>query len=316
MSSAEHSNIHRYLDDAFAGLPMNAELQDLKEEIRSNMQSRVAELEGQGVAPAAAAATAIDELGDVRAIIGDGGAGTDGRTNAGTNAGTNGGTVAEHLAAHVANKVSPRPGFVTGTVLLSAVALASLLLFVLVLGDRGSAAPAVLSGFALAMCAGAITAWSLQQETSQNYPLPRRRALGYGAAAAAAVVGLCLCALVAVAGTGMLVAGIFVVLGATIGFIRLGLSQTNRRKPWVRAMARDYQAQDRFTQDPVAAARFGIYTAAIWILAIAVFIWLTFTLGWGISWLALLAGLALFMVVLARMLFPAGEAERRQAKGE
>ncbi|MCU6480898.1 permease prefix domain 1-containing protein [Arthrobacter sp. A2-55] len=315
MSSAEHSNIHRYLDDAFAGLPMNAELQDLKEEIRSNMQSRVAELEGQGVAPAAAAATAIDELGDVRAIIGDSGAGT----NEGSNAGSNGrtaGTVAEHLAAHAANKVRPRPGFVTGTVLLSVIALAALLLFVLVLGDHGSPAPAVLFGFALAMCAGAITAWSLQQETSQNYPLPRRRALGYGAAAAAAVVGLCLCALVAVAGTGLLVAGIFVVLGATVGFIRLGLSQTNRRKPWVRAMARDYQAQDRFTQDPVAAARFGIYTAAIWILAIAVFIWLTFTLGWGISWLALLTGLALFLVVLARMLFPAGEAERRQAKRE
>ena len=38
-------NIHRYLDEAFADVPHTPETADLKEEIRGNLQARVAELE-------------------------------------------------------------------------------------------------------------------------------------------------------------------------------------------------------------------------------------------------------------------------------
>ncbi|MGP9502246.1 hypothetical protein ACT3TS_08525, partial [Specibacter sp. AOP5-B1-6] len=87
-----------------------------------------------------------------------------------------------------------------------------------------------------------------------------------------------------------------------------GATQTNRKKPWARAAARQYRVQDRFAQDPVAAARFGIYTVVLWLLAFAAFVVLSMTVGFLWSWLALLAGLAGFMVLLARMLFPDGRA--------
>ncbi len=60
------------------------------------------------------------------------------------------------------------------------------------------------------------------------------------------------------------------------------------------------QVEDRFSKDPAAAARFGIYTLVIWLLAITAFIILSMTVGFGWSWLALVGGFVVFMLVLAR----------------
>lgn len=306
MSGAGHSNIHRYLDEAFAGVAMTAELQDLKEEIRSNLLARVAELKVAGVPEGEAVATAVAELGDLGELIGQDTAGV---------AGDPASPAVVQAREYSRNRVKPRSGFVIGIVLLSVVALAALLLFVLVVGTSGGAATAVLAGFSLAVSAGAVVMWSLRQETSQNFPVPPRSALSYGAATAAAVVGLALCSLVGAAGTGVLAAGIFVVLGSVVGFIKLGISQTNRKKPWVRAVQRDFEGQDRFSQDPASAARFGIYTGVIWIVGFALFVVLSFTVGIAWSWLALLAALAATLVVLARMLFPANAHAAQKGNG-
>jgi hypothetical protein len=67
-----HSNdtdVHRLLDEAFAGIEMTPERQDLKEEVRANLIARAAELEAGGMAGDAAARQAIGELGDVRTIL-------------------------------------------------------------------------------------------------------------------------------------------------------------------------------------------------------------------------------------------------------
>ena len=82
----------------------------------------------------------------------------------------------------------------------------------------------------------------------------------------------------------------------------LGATKTNRHKPWVLAQSADFE--DRFSTDPAAAARFGIYTAVLWTAAFALFIVLSFTVGWAWSWLALVVGFLVMLVILARMLFP------------
>ena len=41
MNAIDNPNIHRYLDEAFAGIAMTPEIQDLKEEIRGNLAARV-----------------------------------------------------------------------------------------------------------------------------------------------------------------------------------------------------------------------------------------------------------------------------------
>lgn len=195
MSSAEHSNIHRLLNQAFDG---------------------AADLGEQGSTPEEASRRAFEELGDLDGVIAE-------------YADTDRGGLTSPVAAAL-NKVTPRPGFALGILLLSVAGLASLVFFALAVTAGGAPGPAVLAAFTAALAAGIVTAWSLRQETSQNHPLPRRRALGYGASAAAAVVGLALCAMAASVGAGLLGAGLFVVLGSAVGFIRLGMSQTNRKK--------------------------------------------------------------------------------------
>jgi uncharacterized membrane protein YkgB len=85
--------------------------------------------------------------------------------------------------------------------------------------------------------------------------------------------------------------------------IALGVTQTNRLKPWVLTQNRQYELEDRFSKDPVAAARFGLYTVIIWIVAITLFVVLSILVGFAWSWLALVAGLVTFFLVLTRMLF-------------
>ena len=50
-----NSDIHRLLDEAFAGIEMTPDAQDLKEEVRANLVARTAELEASGKASADAA---------------------------------------------------------------------------------------------------------------------------------------------------------------------------------------------------------------------------------------------------------------------
>ena len=75
-------------------------------------------------------------------------------------------------------------------------------------------------------------------------------------------------------------------------------------------------AGDRFSKDPAAAARFGIYTVVIMVVSVAVFVILSLTVGFVWSWLALVAGFVVFFLVLARMLFPAGRNDSNGAHHE
>lgn len=295
MSAADYSNIHRHLDEAFAGRAMTPELQDLKEEIRSNLAARVEELRGNGAPEEEAVATAIAALGDIGQII---------RQESPGEADEPASLGVAQAPEYARSRV--RRSFAIGTVLVSVAAVAAMLLFVMVLGPYGNPGLAVLSALVAAMSTGTIVAWSLRQETSQNFPVPPRRAVSYGLAAAAAVVGLALCTLVTTAGPGLLAAGVFVVLGSVVGFIRLGVSQTNRRKPWVREAQRGREGRGGSSRDPAAAARFGMHVGALWVAALAVFAVLSFTVGLAWSWLAILAALAATVVILARMLFPNG----------
>lgn len=281
-------DIHRLLDEAFAGIEMTPEAQDLKEEIRGDLVVRVADLERSGLSAAEAARRAVADLGDVRAIV------EEVRTE----------SPARPPWAQA--RVRPRPAFVLRTVVLSIVAVAALA--VVALGAAGlgiSVEGAAAAGIVLAIVAGVIVADALRQETTTNYPLPSGRSMGYGLATALTVAGVVAAALyVPDRRVAWLVVGALAVLAGVITFTYLGVTQTNRHKPWVVRMQTEHeQVGDRFSKDPAAAARFGIYTVIIWLVALAAFAVLTFTVGWAWSWLALVAGTAVFFMTLARMLF-------------
>jgi hypothetical protein len=301
-------NIHRYLDEAFADIPRTPETADLKEEIRGNLQARVAELEAAGTGSEAAAAEAIKELGDIHDLVDSIG---DGEASAGS---------ASQTAAKLItlNRVKPSPGYVVRTVLLSLLLAAGVTLVTVgsILGAQGIAAAwmvyalpteAVLSGLFLAV----IVSDALGRETSQHYPTSPSRALGFGFAAFAALTALGLVATwFANPLLGFLVTGCALALASLVAFIALGVTQTNRMKPWVKELNQTYAIQDRFSQDPAAAARFGIYTVVMWIAGFGVFALLSIVVGFTWSWLALLATLLVFFLVLARMLFGADSTKK------
>lgn len=282
--------IHRLLDEAFVGIPATPEVQDLKEEMRANLVARVAELTSTGTDPADAARQAMAELGDIREVVDE--------TS----------EVSAGIPAWARHRVRPAPAYVVRTVILSVVGAAALAVAALPFFDVSVAMALPLAAVLLvAVTGGVIVADALRQETTLHYPVPAARARGYGAATALVLAG---------AGTGALywqdlalawlVGGIVAVVAGVALFAYLGASQTNRSKPWVvRMQAEQPDVVDNFSKDPAAAARFGIYTVVIWLVAFATFAVLGVTVGWAWSWLALLGGLALMMLVLSRMLFGA-----------
>ena len=285
------SDIHRLLDEAFVGVTMTPELQDLKEELRGNLSARVDELQARGMDAAAAASAAVAEL-EVPELI----AGLESEPSVTSP----GGAAAEAIRLH---RVRPKPGFVVRA------SIASVLLLVCALHvvTDSDANPVIgqlwAVGFGLVLTF--LVTDSLRQETSQRYSMPTVRALRWGVAAGilGAGVGYGGVAVWHLTVTGLLAAAVILALAGAMGLIALGVTQTNRLKPWAIAQARQYEGEDRFSQDPAAAARFGLYTVVIWVLAIAAFVLLSITVGFVWSWLALVGGFVIFFLVLSRMLF-------------
>ncbi|WP_425956793.1 permease prefix domain 1-containing protein [Xylanimonas sp. McL0601] len=306
------TTVHRLLDEAFAGVPLTPEVADLKEEIRAGLLDRAAELEATGLSADEAAQRALAELGDVDALISEV---TDSDRpaiptptgEAAPEAPRRRSAWADSEVLMAQHRVRPNPRFVVALVLASVVTAGAIVGFALAAIAGAVALPA-----ALAVVAGLAVGWiigsSLAQETTTNHPLPRSRAALWGTAGALVTTGIGL-GLVALPAWGppsavawIIVGGLAVVVGAAM-FTWLGVTQTNRRKAWARQMAHDVDGDNRFAQDPAAAARFGLYTAVIWVIALVATGVLGFTVGWRWSWLALVGGWAVMMLLLAQMLF-------------
>lgn len=318
-----NTSVHRLLDDAFAGLPATPDTQDLKEEIRANLLDRVAELTAGGATPDDAARRAVDELGDVRALVAEA---TDPPADAGsTPPPTPGPAMSSAAEAAARHRPGPLPRrYVTAVVVASVLLLLAVLpavSVVVLLSGRSEVGPAVLvlalGGLFLAGPAvGWIVAASLERETATRYGMPRRRAVAYGAATAVMVAGLVVGAV-----NGLLFARYFAVLTTAVPLLVAGgawlayllATQTNRRKPWVLELEREHaRAGNRFEEDPAAAARFGIYTVVVWGVTAAAFLAVGFAASWLWALLAVLLGLAVHMLILARMLFGARPGRDRE----
>ncbi len=289
-----NTDIHRLLDEAFQGVEMTPDAQDLKEEVRANLMARADELEAAGATSSDAARQAVAELGDVRELLEE-------TSDAAPRRATD-----DYTALVQRHHVRPKPGFVVRTVAYSIAAVVGITLAIL--GASGvlplPIGPQIglfgMASTALALLVGD----SLSQETTTNHPMPQNRAAGYFLATLLGAFGLGFVALVAFG--SMPVWGIvFAALGviaSIILFSFLGATQTNRHKAWTRQLAAA-TPPNRFEREPETAARFGVYTAAIWLVTFAVIAVLVFTVGWWWAPIAFVGGFALMMLLLARMLF-------------
>ena len=253
------TDIHRLLDEAFAGVEMTPDAQDLKEEIRANLVARVDELEASGRSSSDAARQAIAELGDVRDLL-DGAGATADVTRA----------TDSYAAMQLRHRVRPKAGFVVRVVVWSLAFVVGMTLAIL--GATGVLPLPIgaiigLMGFA-STGLGLVVGDSLSQETTtepSDAAQPRRRATSSPPCSPS--YGLGFAGLVAL-GALPIWCVVFAALGviaAIILFAFLAASQTNRHKAWVRQAQHDAsQVGNRFEEEPETAARFGIYTAVIW----------------------------------------------------
>lgn len=297
-----HTSVHRLLDEAFADLPATPDVQDLKEEIRANLLDRVAELTAEGVAPGEASRRAVDELGDVRDLVGE---------VSGPTAHTRTGPVADLPTADLVarNRVPRKPAYLAVVVLISIVLAASVVATIfaavgLAHRDNGLGLPT-----GIALVAGAALGWivgaSLAHETMTNHPMPAVRSALFGVGWGQVLAG-CLLAYVHLVGSRYVwfVVDGLVLVGGVVLLSYLAATTTNRKKHWVLAEARRHvEAGNRFKRDPAAAARFGIYTAVVWGLTGAAVLIVGSTVGWYWVWLPGVLGWVVFMLMLATMLF-------------
>lgn len=289
----DNTDIHRLLDEAFRGVDMTPDAQDLKEEVRANLVARTAELEADGRTPSDAARQAVAELGDVRELLGEADAAP-------------GATRDDYAAMQQRYRVKPKVGYVVRAVVWSLAAVVGIVLGVLgATGVLPVVVGPVIGFFGMASTAlGLLVGDSLHQETTTNHPMPENRAGGFAAATFLAAYGIAFGFLVAVGALPVwcIVFAALGVIASIILFAFLGASQTNRHKAWTRqALARE--PVNRFEREPETAARFGIYTVVIWLVTFAVIAVLVFTVGWWWAPVAFAGGFAAMMLVLARMLF-------------
>ena len=299
MTTEETEALHRLLDEAFAPYPVTTETLDLKQEVRGNLTARAAELVAAGSTPLEAARRAIAELGDVGILLGE--------TSTDAPAATE-----SWVAEQRRNRVRPKPAYAVRTALLAGVLAVVILVLKFEAFGLLTIAPwlSIAAIPAAAVLVGWIVADALRQETTQNYPFSRPTAIAFGVAAALLTAGVG--AILQFVLTNDLLWALIAagaVVAAIVLFTYLGVTSTNRRKPWaLRLMNAQGNVPNAFDNDQATAARFGIYTAGIFTVAFAVFIVLTVTLGWAWSWLALVGGFVVMMLVLARMLFPPSKA--------
>jgi uncharacterized membrane protein len=84
--------------------------------------------------------------------------------------------------------------------------------------------------------------------------------------------------------------------------IFLWLTEKNRLKPW----ARKYRGEEsrknmEMWNNPAGAARFGLFSGAIWIFAFGLFFALGFLIGFKVSWLAFVFAIAIQLLIQAFM---------------
>lgn len=144
----------------------------------------------------------------------------------------------------------------------------------------------------------------LTQETAVHEPMGWKRALLYVLAAGVFLFGV-IAFIMAYFEDG---AGLPYAIATLIPFVLpslafgafLILTEKDRSKPWVKRQREEYMKRsiERFA-DPAQEERFGLFSGALWIGAIALFILLTILFGFKFSWLAIVVALIGQMLILA-----------------
>ena len=305
-------NIKEYVDDLFAKYPDSADMADFKEEVCVNLQERIDYLIKKGASHEDAFEKATGELGDISEI-------------------------ADQLSNNKRKEVigdmyMKTRNYMSKRQIIGYIASGGLLAFCLIVSPLAYLASGEITAglgslmvFGVASICGFVFL-GLTQETACSYPMNWKRALLYTAAVGVILFGLIVPAITyfdfrdsifgdsgaasfeVIENGRTLDVRVIAALGSLIPFALPGsiilafliLTEKSRTKPWVaeQQAAWSERMKEQFA-DPYTATRFGLYSGALWISAVAAFIVATINFGIIYSWLAFVAALVIQMLALA-----------------
>jgi MFS family permease len=330
-------NTKDYIKSLFRDYEETEALRDFMEELQSNLDARIVSLVRKGQAEDEAFARATGELGDISVLAAE--LSLKRRQE-----------VFEDAYMGIRKYMTPLRAaayLFFGAVLVFGVVLSAV--SGLAVADRviiEGAPPAelkieqpgvifgILLVFLTASIAG-LTFLGVSQETAARHPLKVKRALWYSLAAALIVFGLTLFPLVyfttygvAESGIDRYVTGNTALIGAlvvTVFFfvpglgllIFLCLTEKNRLKPWaLKYRAEEVQKSMEMWNSPAAAARFGLFSGAVWIAAFGLFFALGFLIGFKFSWLAFVFALVVQLLIQGLMYKEKSPVTNQESKTE
>lgn len=275
------TTIQKYVDDLFHGYEETPELKDFKEEITSNLQARISDLEQKGMKTEDAFTKAVAELGDITTIA-------DEISRQKRN------ELISKMYIQQDNKVGVKHAIgytIAGTVLLFGIITALLAYFSTnsIFNGISALLPFVVPSGAAFVFLG------LTQETAHNYPMSWVRALIYALATASILLGVTISASHYFLGGSRWVEILGVLIPFAIPALAvlafLLLTEKKRLKPWV--MQERQVMMERYAKgysDPDLAAKRGLLSGALWVTTFGLF---------GFIWLLTALKYALFIFLLA-----------------
>ncbi|MBA4602003.1 permease prefix domain 1-containing protein [Thermoactinomyces mirandus] len=283
-------NIKQYIDSLFSSYEETDSLADFKEELESNLNARINSLRKKGLNEQAAFDKAITELGDVS-------------------------TLADELSLKKRQEVfsdmymKTRHYMSTWRIVLYVLCGAVFGFGVIVSVLSGFFSGDVNAPLGSLLIFGGIPILGflflgLTQETAVHEAMSWKRALLYVVAGGVFLFGVIAFLITYFednAGLPIAIATLIPFILPSLAFgVFLVLTEKDRSKPWVIRQRKEYmeRSQKRFG-DPVQQERFGLFSGALWIAAIAAFILLTILFGIKFSWLAIVVALIGQMIVLA-----------------
>jgi len=282
-----------YVDRLFADYEDTPEIRDFKEEIAGNLRERIKELVSKGLDEENAFDKATAELGDITAIADE--VGKKKRKEAI-------GQMYMRVKVPITKKTAVGMSVASGLLLIGVV-LALITFF----RATGVASPYYSTAVMLSVACALYTYFALTQETAAHYPMKSRRALAYGIVCLIGFLGAGL-AVVSLLFHGFeisaaLVIELISILLTICTLIFLLATETKRQKPWLKALVeREIEDSIKFHMDivdPIKAARFGVASCGLWVLAIALFVTLGLLIGWQHSWLLFLFSMAIQVFMTA-----------------
>jgi hypothetical protein len=297
-----------FVNSLFEGYEETTALADLKEELLGNLNAKIENLVKKGMDAETAFAKASAELGDVSALANE----LSLKKRA---------EVFEEMYMDIKQYMNPKR--VAAYVIFGVIALFGITVgFITLFATMGvkfmsetrldyTSFFSVLMPFLVASITG-FTYLGVTQETASMFPVNKKRGAWYAAAAGLIAFGLFTMPIVFFS---VRLAGNFIpnhfellipVVGLIIPFILPGigilvyliLTEKERLKPWAKNFHnKTVENEMEKWNDPETAARFGMFSGAIWIFAIGLFILFGFLIGFKFSWLVFIFAVAIQLLV-------------------